>query len=306
MTRRPALSGAVIRASRRVLANFISPDSIVPNPANPQSLNRYAALANNPLKFTDPPHDPAGSQNNCNHAGSGCDAWTDAYMATLHYNWTLSQRYTYFSGPAVPARNIAPGPARPRLNNPTTVSTRPPARYHSPGPERGDDPRIELGARLAGYEGETSGTIADYDLVTYRTRIQGRAQYKFGPFDNESGNHITNENLVAGGAQVSYGGTVEVAAITMPAARIGPWKLTHQLFVGFSTWRLESWKQYLGYEAVFTLSTDTVAGEFKTGIKQEFESRPVVQAGAVVALVGFFSPAAARVICQANPGLQCP
>jgi len=169
-----------------------------------------------------------------------------------------------------------------------------------------NEPRIEQSARLAGYEGETSGTIAEYDVITYRTRIEGRAQYKFGPFDNESGNHITNENLVAGGAQVSYGGTVEVAAITMPEARIGPWKLTHQLFVGFSNWRLESWKQYLGYEAVFTLSTDTVAGEFKTGIKQEFESRPVVQAGAVVALVGFFSPAAARVICQANPGLQCP
>ncbi|MEO6063428.1 MAG: RHS repeat-associated core domain-containing protein [Thermoflexales bacterium] len=29
-----------------VLANFISPDSIVPNPANPQCLNRYAAMAN--------------------------------------------------------------------------------------------------------------------------------------------------------------------------------------------------------------------------------------------------------------------
>ena len=53
--------------SRRVAARFISPDSIVPNPADPQSLNRYTAMANNPLKFTDPTgHDLAGSQNNCN------------------------------------------------------------------------------------------------------------------------------------------------------------------------------------------------------------------------------------------------
>jgi RHS repeat-associated protein len=37
-----------------VAARFISPDSIVPNPADPQSLNRYTAMANNPLKFTDP------------------------------------------------------------------------------------------------------------------------------------------------------------------------------------------------------------------------------------------------------------
>ena len=37
-----------------VAARFVSPDSIVPNPADPQSLNRYTAIANNPLKFVDP------------------------------------------------------------------------------------------------------------------------------------------------------------------------------------------------------------------------------------------------------------
>jgi RHS repeat-associated protein len=36
------------------LARFVSPDSIVPNPANPQSLNRYAYVYNNPIKYTDP------------------------------------------------------------------------------------------------------------------------------------------------------------------------------------------------------------------------------------------------------------
>lgn len=101
---------------------------------------------------------------------------------------------------------------------------------------------------------------------------------------------------------MSYGGTVEVAAITMPEARIGPWKLTHQLFVGFDNFRWESWKQYLGYEAVFTLSTDTVAGEFKTGIKQEFESRPaaigpIVVAGVVYAMTGNIGPACKYVRC---------
>jgi hypothetical protein len=36
------------------LGRFISPDTIVPDPANPQSLNRYAYVGNNPLKYTDP------------------------------------------------------------------------------------------------------------------------------------------------------------------------------------------------------------------------------------------------------------
>lgn len=36
------------------LGRFISPDPIVPDPANPQVLNRYAYVANNPVNYTDP------------------------------------------------------------------------------------------------------------------------------------------------------------------------------------------------------------------------------------------------------------
>ncbi len=36
------------------LGRFISPDSIVPDPSNPQAWNRYAYVFNNPLKYTDP------------------------------------------------------------------------------------------------------------------------------------------------------------------------------------------------------------------------------------------------------------
>ena len=36
------------------LGRFMSADSIVPNPANPQSLNRYSYVLNNPLNYTDP------------------------------------------------------------------------------------------------------------------------------------------------------------------------------------------------------------------------------------------------------------
>jgi RHS repeat-associated protein len=36
------------------LGRFISADSIVPNPMDPQSLNRFSYTRNNPLRFTDP------------------------------------------------------------------------------------------------------------------------------------------------------------------------------------------------------------------------------------------------------------
>jgi RHS repeat-associated protein len=36
------------------LGRFVQPDTIVPDPANPQDLNRYAYVRNNPLLYTDP------------------------------------------------------------------------------------------------------------------------------------------------------------------------------------------------------------------------------------------------------------
>ncbi len=36
------------------IARFISPDSIVPDPKEPLSYNRYVYVNNNPLKYTDP------------------------------------------------------------------------------------------------------------------------------------------------------------------------------------------------------------------------------------------------------------
>ena len=36
------------------LARFVSPDSIVPQPGNPQSLNRYSYAASNLLRYVDP------------------------------------------------------------------------------------------------------------------------------------------------------------------------------------------------------------------------------------------------------------
>ncbi|MEM3434464.1 MAG: RHS repeat-associated core domain-containing protein [Candidatus Methanomethyliaceae archaeon] len=37
-----------------VIGRFIQPDTIVPNPGNPQNLNRYSYVLNNPPRYTDP------------------------------------------------------------------------------------------------------------------------------------------------------------------------------------------------------------------------------------------------------------
>jgi hypothetical protein len=42
------------RYNEPLIGRFISPDTIVPAPANPQSFNRYSYCLNNPLKYTDP------------------------------------------------------------------------------------------------------------------------------------------------------------------------------------------------------------------------------------------------------------
>jgi hypothetical protein len=45
-----------------VYARFIQPDTIVPNPGDPQSLNHYSYAGNNPLRYVDPSgHDPIDS-----------------------------------------------------------------------------------------------------------------------------------------------------------------------------------------------------------------------------------------------------
>ena len=50
----------VARRYDPLLGRFIQADTIVPNPANPQALNRYTCVYNNALRYTDPSgHEPA-------------------------------------------------------------------------------------------------------------------------------------------------------------------------------------------------------------------------------------------------------
>jgi RHS repeat-associated protein len=49
------------------LGRFLQPDSIVPEPLNPQALNRYSYVLGNPIKFID----PSGHGVDCG-IGTGC------------------------------------------------------------------------------------------------------------------------------------------------------------------------------------------------------------------------------------------
>jgi RHS repeat-associated protein len=54
---------------------FVSPDTVVPDPANPQHFDRYSYVTNNPINYSDPSgHDP------CAGGGGGCGGvrWGDS------------------------------------------------------------------------------------------------------------------------------------------------------------------------------------------------------------------------------------
>ena len=59
-----------------VLGRFLSADTIVPEPTNPQDLNRYSYVRNNPLRYTD----PTGHNSVCDQPG-GSPVCDDYYLS---------------------------------------------------------------------------------------------------------------------------------------------------------------------------------------------------------------------------------
>jgi len=53
------------------LGRFTQPDTIVPHPLNPQSLNRFAYVLNNPVKYTDPTGHAEMCEESCGQEGTG-------------------------------------------------------------------------------------------------------------------------------------------------------------------------------------------------------------------------------------------
>ncbi|MCL5994832.1 MAG: RHS repeat-associated core domain-containing protein, partial [Chloroflexi bacterium] len=70
-----------------LLGRFLSADSLVPQPGDPQSLNRYSYALDNPLKYTDPTgHDVACAGRDASECGTGGGAtpsWTDMYQSSV-------------------------------------------------------------------------------------------------------------------------------------------------------------------------------------------------------------------------------
>ena len=70
------------RAYDPAIGRFVSPDSIVPAPGNPQSLNRYSYVYNNPLKYTDPSGHQPGGDPATNHPSTWfSDLWVEAFKS---------------------------------------------------------------------------------------------------------------------------------------------------------------------------------------------------------------------------------
>ncbi len=81
-----------------VLGRFISADTIVPSPSNPQQFNRYAYGLNNPVKYTDP-----SGHMVINDGDGSCGK----LCAPPPRDWLYSQRYGYFDTAHFPAGNQA-------------------------------------------------------------------------------------------------------------------------------------------------------------------------------------------------------
>ncbi len=66
------------RCFRSYIYRMLTPDSIVPDPSNPQSYNRFSYSYNNPINFSD----PSGHEPLCNSDGSICSVGEDDFMPT--------------------------------------------------------------------------------------------------------------------------------------------------------------------------------------------------------------------------------
>ncbi|MBN1187952.1 MAG: RHS repeat-associated core domain-containing protein, partial [Bacteroidales bacterium] len=100
-----------------IMSRFITPDTIVPQPYNPQSLNRYSYCLNNPLMYTDPSgHSAEGGHgdeddewvlddivvtakaSNADYYTQGEFEWWASYYGIPEYMWPSLYPYG-FAGP---------------------------------------------------------------------------------------------------------------------------------------------------------------------------------------------------------------
>ncbi len=81
----------VCRMTGHRTKQFTQPDSIVPEPGNPQSLNRYSYVYNNPLRYADPTGHEADEWMNCFVLGCGGSHSQPPQTPTPEENWAVWQ-----------------------------------------------------------------------------------------------------------------------------------------------------------------------------------------------------------------------
>jgi hypothetical protein len=69
------------------IGRWISPDTIIPDPANPQSFNRLSYVRNNPLKFVDPSGFCEGTAEDHPASEDACWNWIAEIEATYSNIW---------------------------------------------------------------------------------------------------------------------------------------------------------------------------------------------------------------------------
>jgi hypothetical protein len=89
------------------LNRFISPDTIVPDFANPQSLNRYSYVIGNPLNYRDPSgHTPIDVCSSSRGHAPGCEngpVYASSTLVNFNGGWGIAERVTVVEG----AENVA-------------------------------------------------------------------------------------------------------------------------------------------------------------------------------------------------------
>ncbi len=76
------------------IGRFVQPDSIISEPLNPQSLNRYAYTLNNPVRY----RDPSGHCAEAANTSRGCPSWMpDLAFGGLDLVMTLTVSATAYA-----------------------------------------------------------------------------------------------------------------------------------------------------------------------------------------------------------------
>ena len=80
-----------------LVGRFISADTIVPNPADPQQLNRYTYVTNNPIRYVDPSGHVGGAWLVDGGFNGSSTAGMLGAIVTMHEDGTLSSALTRYS-----------------------------------------------------------------------------------------------------------------------------------------------------------------------------------------------------------------